>query len=84
MFPCFAEHYSIIYYLTIVKPVYNGQPWGITKVAFVWEHIYTVNAFVYFAVYAKTVGHMTGKYTIVHHMNPDCRLYTNIIYDTLC
>ena len=46
MFPCFAEHYSIIYYLTIVKPVYNGQPWGITKVAFVWEHIYTVNAFV--------------------------------------
>ena len=41
--------------MNTVKPVYNGQPWDITKVAFVdrcWEHIYTVNVFVYVAVSA--------------------------------
>jgi len=42
-----------------VKPVYNGQSQGITKMSFVWEHIYTVNAFEYVAVSALTVGHTT-------------------------
>jgi len=42
-----------------VKPVYNCQSQGITKMSFVWEHIYTVNAFEYVAVSALTVGHTT-------------------------
>ena len=80
------------YILPTVKPVYNGQPWGLTKVAFVYSWSLFGNIYIQKLCYWLCCSlclncrthDMTGKNTIVQHMNPYCRFYTKLIYGTLC